>query len=134
MTLDIAKYLKNLIQKEAKVSHFTVDVSAGKTTHLKEEFIRMIKDQNGESFLQDADYILMCVRKEGWKSDDIKKMFDLTDRALGKDANTMAQSDFKTLRAEKPTTGDDEETSGEEDKEIEDISLEPTIFMKITIK
>ena len=131
MTLDIAKYLKNLIKKEAKVSHFTVDVAAGKTSDLKEDVAHSIREQNGESFLQDADYILMCTRTEGWKADDIKKMFDLTNRALGKDANTMSQSDFKTLRSVKKATDDEE---GMEDEEAEDVSIEPTLFMKITVK
>lgn len=116
MTLDIAKYLENLIKKEAKVSHFALSVKAGTVGKLNTDIKTQIEDQYGESSLLDADYIIFCTKDGPWASGDVKKLFDLVNRALGKDANSMTQSDFKQLKAE-----DDEGGSS-------------SVFMKISIK
>lgn len=94
MTLDLRKYIKNLIEKEAKISHFSVEVSVGKKSQLKEQNTQKLKDLYGESFLNDADYIIFFKREEGWDDKGINTIFELTDRALGKSANSMNKEDF----------------------------------------
>lgn len=146
MTLDIKKYLKNLIEKEAVVSHFKMSVDAGKASKVKGPIANAIRSAYGERFLDDADYVLFLSRPEGWSSKDIKKVFELTDRALGKDANKLSKADFLPLDMNNATddniddeldndvdddVDDEEETALQED----DTSASATIlFVKITLK
>ena len=130
MVLDISKYIENLIKKEMKVSHFNGSVRVGKTTKLKSIYVQAIKSQYGDSFLQDADYIAIFMQDDA-DSSSMKKLFDLVNRALGKDANNMTQSDFKVAKGQEDY--DDEE--GEEDEEVEQkTSSLDFVFMKITVK
>ena len=135
MVLDIPKYLQNLISKEMKVSHFNGKVSVGKTEKLKLSFKQQIQAQYGESFLQDADYIAIFKQDDADDS-SMKKLFDLVNRALGKDANNMTQSDFKVAK------GDDGASETSDDVDSEDGEESPNttkatmsfVFMKITVK
>ena len=135
MTLDIAKYLENLVKKEAKISHFTVKVAAGHTDKLSMSVRSSIQSEYGESYLQDSDFIMFFTKTDGWKEGDSKKLFDLVNRGLGKDANGMTESDFKKLTKKDDAidvSDDDEEGSEEEAaKASADTS---TLFLKITIK
>ena len=135
MTLDIAKYLENLVKKEAKISHFAVKVAAGHTDKLSMSVRSSIQSEYGESYLQDSDFIMFFTKTDGWKEGDSKKLFDLVNRGLGKDANGMTESDFKKLTKKDDAidvSDDDEEDSEEEaTKTSADTS---TLFLKITIK
>ena len=135
MTLDIAKYLENLVKKEAKISHFAVKVAAGHTDKLSMSVRSSIQSEYGESYLQDSDFIMFFTKTDGWKEGDSKKLFDLVNRGLGKDANGMTESDFKKLTKKDDAidvSDDDEEDSEEEAaKTSADTS---TLFLKITIK
>lgn len=135
MTLDISKYLENLIKKEAKISHFSVAISAGKATSIKSEFSAMIRKDNGDTYLQDANYLVFFTKNEAWSSDDKNKIFDLVNRALGKDANNMSKSDFKELSNDSAAEVDvdDEETEQQEQATQTEKSTH-TLFMKVTIK
>ena len=99
MVLDISKYIENLIRKEMKVSHFNGSVRVGKTSKLKSIYVQAIKSQYGDSFLQDADYIAIFMKDDA-DSSSMKKLFELVNRALGKDANNMTQSDFKVAKGQ----------------------------------
>lgn len=139
MTLDIRKYLENLIDKEATVSHFSVKVRAGRADKVKGPVAAQIKSEYGELFLDDADYVLFFTKDEGWSDKDIKKAFELTDRALGKDANKLSKNDFMKLTAG-AAKSDGEDAEGAEDAEADDTSSEgdsadsKTLFVKVTIK
>ena len=139
MTLDIAKYLENLVRKEAKISHFAVKVAAGHTDKLSMSVRSSIQSEYGESYLQDSDFIMFFTKTDGWKEGDSKKLFDLVNRGLGKDANGMTESDFKKLTKKETTdTGDDDEEGNEEGSEKEETAETSTdtstLFLKITIK
>ena len=129
MTLDIAKYLENLVSKEAKISHFTVSVRAGHTDKLSMNIRSSIQAEYGESYLQDSDFIMFFTKAEGWKEGDNKKLFDLVNRGLGKDANGMTESDFKKLVKKTEAADDAEDNDAEEADEQSN-----TLFLKITIK
>lgn len=137
MTLDISKYLENLIKKEAKISHFAVAISAGKTSLIKPEFSNTIRKDNGDTYLQDANYLVFFSKSDAWSSDDKVKIFDLVNRALGKDANNMAKSDFKELGQVSSTDVVDDD-SDDEETEVQDTSSHNTsshtLFIKVTIK
>lgn len=139
MTLDIAKYLENLVKKEAKISHFTVKVAAGHTDKLSMSVRSSIQSEYGESYLQDSDFIMFFTKTDGWKEGDSKKLFDLVNRGLGKDANGMTESDFKKLTKKETTDTSDDDEGNEEGSEKEEETAETsadsnTLFLKITIK
>ena len=137
MTLDIAKYLENLVKKEAKISHFAVKVAAGHTDKLSMSVRSSIQSEYGESYLQDSDFIMFFTKTDGWKEGDSKKLFDLVNRGPGKDANGMTESDFKKLTKKETTdTSDDEgNEEGSEKEETPETSTDAsTLFLKITIK
>ena len=136
MTLDIAKYLENLVKKEAKISHFAVKVAAGHTDKLSMSVRLSIQSEYGESYLQDSDFIMFFTKTDGWKEGDSKKLFDLVNRGLGKDANGMTESDFKKLTKEQAATDVDDEDNDEaqEKADAESTSNASTLFLKITIK
>ena len=136
MTLDIAKYLENLVKKEAKISHFAVKVAAGHTDKLSMSVRSSIQSEYGESYLQDSDFSMFFTKTDGWKEGDSKKLFDLVNRGLGKDANGMTESDFKKLTKEQAAADVDDEDNDEaqEKTDAESTSNTSTLFLKITIK
>lgn len=136
MTLDIAKYLENLVKKEAKISHFAVKVAAGHTDKLSMSVRSSIQSEYGESYLQDSDFIMFFTKTDGWKEGDSKKLFDLVNRGLGKDANGMTESDFKKLTKEQAAADADDEDNDEaqEKADAESTADASTLFLKITIK
>lgn len=136
MTLNIAKYLKNLILKEAKISHFTVKVDAGKIDQLHLDKKQAIQKEYGDSYLQDSDYLIFFTKDDGWKSGDNKKLFDLVNRGLGEDANGMTQNDFKQYVSDNSSDGSSDDTDDNDtDEENDNINtLNNTLFLKITIK
>lgn len=136
MTLNIAKYLENLVKKEAKISHFAVKVAAGHTDKLSMSVRSSIQSEYGESYLQDSDFIMFFTKPDGWKEGDSKKLFDLVNRGLGKDANGMTESDFKKLTKEQAAADADDEDNDEaqEKDDAESAANTSTLFLKITIK
>ena len=135
MTLDIAKYLENLVKKEAKISHFAVKVAAGHTDKLSMSVRSSIQSEYGESYLQDSDFIMFFTKTDGWKEGDSKKLFDLVNRGLGKDANGMTESDFKKLTKEQAAVDiDDDDEEGSEEEAVKTSADASTLFLKITIK
>ena len=135
MTLDIAKYLENLVKKEAKISHFAVKVAAGHTDKLSMSVRSSIQSEYGESYLQDSDFIMFFTKTDGWKEGDSKKLFDLVNRGLGKDANGMTESDFKKLTKEQAAVDiDDDDEEGSEEEAAKTSADTSTLFLKITIK
>ena len=135
MTLDIAKYLENLVKKEAKISHFTVKVAAGHTDKLSMSVRSSIQSEYGESYLQDSDFIMFFTKTDGWKEGDSKKLFDLVNRGLGKDANGMTESDFKKLtKKDDAIDVSDDDEEGSEEEAAKTSADTSTLFLKITIK
>lgn len=110
MTLKLDQMLANLIGKEARVSHLDgIGIFVGKTSKLKENVKSEIKEAYGESYLNDADYVVILngSRIDGRKK-STAKLFNLIDRALGETANLLAMSDFDFIH-EKP---EDDEAEG----------------------
>lgn len=101
MTLKLDQMLANLIAKEAKVSHFDCGIFVGKASKLRESVKAEVKKEYGESYLNDADYVIIfngAAVDASKKS--TKKMFSLVDRALGETANMLAKSDFDFIYGE----------------------------------
>ena len=118
-------------------------VDAGKASRLKGQAASSTKSAFGDSYLQDADYILFFEKSEAWSEDDIKKLFELTNRALGKDANMLSKSDFNKLDMSAPATDSpDEDTDDDSDEDATDTAETSqeasedsnTLFLKVTLK
>lgn len=110
MTLKLDKMLANLISKEAKVSHFDSNIFVGKASKLKEGIKAEMREAYGESYLNDADYVVIISggQVDGTKK-STEKLFSLVDRALGETANLLAKSDFDFVREK----SEDEDAEGE---------------------
>ena len=85
--------------------------------------------------MQDSDFIMFFTKSDGWKEGDNKKLFDLVNRGLGKDANGMTENDFKKLTKEQAADADDEDNDEAQEKaDAESAASTSTLFLKITIK
>ena len=78
---------------------------------------------------------MFFTKTDGWKEGDSKKLFDLVNRGLGKDANGMTESDFKKLTKEQAAVDiDDDDEEGSEEEAAKTSADTSTLFLKITIK
>jgi len=105
MTLHIDQYLTNLISKEATISHLDIQIWGGKKSKLKADIKSKITAEGGESVLEDADYLLFFKGPAIETDDGLTKLFNTVNRALGKGANNMSQSDFKKVEEEADSEG-----------------------------
>ena len=79
---------------------------------------------------------MFFTKTDGWKEGDSKKLFDLVNRGLGKDANGMTESDFKKLTKEQAAAdaADEDNDEAQEKADAESAASTSTLFLKITIK
>ena len=128
MTLDIKALLKNLLKKQMSIQHFTAKTDVFGAGAIPKRIKDKIKEEFGEQFLLDANYVVFFrgdINKEG-----MKKLFNLTNKAFGEDANRLVEGDFKKISFAVATSDDAEidEPSAEEEppaKDAEEISSEP---------
>ena len=95
MTIDIAKFIQNTLIKQAKIQHLNVRIKAVKTSSIPKDVKSIITDKYGDKYLLDASYVAFF-----WGGIDknvIKRMFNVTDKALGQSANTLTDKDFKKI-------------------------------------
>ena len=129
MTLDIVKFITNAVKTQAKIHH--LDVSTKTVKKVPESVSKLIFEQYGEKYLLDADYVSFF-----WgniEKDEIEKLFNVVDKALGKSANRLTESDFKKLEVDfKPSasaiaSSNDEDNDNESDEgDDDDVDEEPT--------
>lgn len=123
MTLDIAKFISNSIRTQAKIQHLEVKVKTTESKSVPESVSGIISKEYGEKYLLDADYVAFF-----WGSiakDDIKRLFNVVDKALGKSANKLTDTDFKKISL---GDADDsaEKSSEEKDAEEDQVDSEDT--------
>ena len=95
MTLDVKALLKNLLKKQMSIQHFIAKTEVFSTGAVPKRIKSKIKDEFGEQFLADANYVVFF-RGEIDK-DGMKKLFNLTNKAFGEDANRLTEGDFKKI-------------------------------------
>lgn len=116
MTLDLEKFISNSIKTQAKIQH--LDISTKTVKKIPNSVKSAITSGYGEKYLLDADYVSFF-----WGAitkDDIKKLFNVVDKALGQSANRLTETDFKKISFEDDSPVEDEDSSKEE-TEVEDI-------------
>lgn len=111
MTLDIAKFISNSIKTQAKIQHLDIKTKTVTASKVPDSVKSIISDDYGEKYLLDADYVSFF-----WGAiakDEIKRLFNVVDKALGKSANKLTDTDFKKISI-------DGSASDTEDEEVED--------------
>ena len=117
MTLDLEKFISNSIKMQAKIQH--LDISTKTVKKIPASVKDMIIDDYGDNYLEDADYVSFFWGAIG--KDQIEKLFNVVDKALGKSANKLTSTDFKKINFEDGSAGeiDDEEVGIEDDEDID---------------
>lgn len=148
MTINLAKYFENLIRKELKISHFNAAVMSCSAKRVPAAASAAIRQKHGDTFLLDANYLIFFKSSTGFQAEDSKKLFELVNRALGKDANSMTKGDFKTFTLGGSSLNEDElpaeDATADAAAEPEGVAPEEQaapvedgkeyIFLKVTVK
>ena len=121
MTLDLEKFISNSIKTQAKIQHLDISTKTVKSvpTSVKTAIIK----EYGDNYLLDADYVSFFWGAIG--KEEVKKLFNVVDKALGKSANKLTNTDFKKMSIDEPEEDADQEESPSEDvveEPIEDAS------------
>lgn len=121
MTLDLEKFISNSIKTQAKIQHLDISTKTVKSvpTSVKTAIIK----EYGDNYLLDADYVSFFWGAIG--KEEVKKLFNVVDKALGKSANKLTDTDFKKMSIDEPEEDADQEESTSEDvveEPIEDAS------------
>lgn len=96
MTLDIPKFIKKTIEKQMTIQHYDAIVKVFRKNSLPTNIVQKIQQQFGDTYLEDSNFIVFYkgrINKKG-----LKKLFNVTDKALGEDANRLTEGDFKIFK------------------------------------
>ncbi len=120
MTLDLEKFISNSIKTQAKIQH--LDVSTKTVKSMPKSVESLIIKEYGDNYLLDADYVSFfwgSINKE-----EIKKLFNVVDKALGQSANKLTNTDFKKINFESQSK-DADSTEDDADNQ-DDITVDDT--------
>ena len=114
MTIDLEKFISNVIAAQAKVQHLEMKVKTAKRSKVPKAVKNCITAEYGDSYLLDADYVIFFWGNLSKEKKD--SLFNVVDKALGTDANKLVKSDFKLL----PLDVDSGSSSGEDSPQPKD--------------
>lgn len=112
MTLDIKTLLKNLLKKQMSIQHFTAKTDVFAVGAVPKRIKDKIKEEFGDQFLLDANYVVFF--RGDINKDGMKKLFNLTNKAFGEDANRLVEGDFKRISFAVDSSTDEEPKDDEE--------------------
>lgn len=112
MTLDIKALLKNLLKKQMSIQHFTAKTDVFAVGAVPKRIKDKIKEEFGDQFLMDANYVVFF--RGDINKDGMKKLFNLTNKAFGEDANRLVEGDFKRISFAVDSSTDEEPKDDEE--------------------
>lgn len=115
MTLDIKKLLKNQLKKQMTIQHFEIKSDIFLPKSIPSKIKDKIAEEFGDQFLLDAKYVAFF--KGRVDKTDIKKLFNLVNKAFGEDANRLTEGDFKRITFGKPAEPEKELEKEPEKKE-----------------
>ena len=117
MTLDVKKLLVNIIKKQMQIQHMFAPVDVFKKEHIPEKIAAKIAAEFGDDYLLDSNMIVFY--RGEFDKDQVEKLFSITNKAFGEDANRMTLGDFKKFSMDSddpvPQPGDDDSSKGNED-------------------
>lgn len=105
----------------------------GAKSKLKGAISEEIRKEYGDSFIEDADYMLFFKGGDIELEDSVDKLFKIVNNALGKGANTLSKSDFKSISHEETSYEPTEDGSDEEPAKEHVTKKTDYIFVKITL-
>ena len=112
MTLDVKALLKNLLKKQMSIQHFTAKTDVFAVGAIPKRIKDKIKEEFGDQFLLDANYVVFF--RGDINKDGMKKLFNLTNKAFGEDANRLVEGDFKRISFAVDSSTDEEPKDDEE--------------------
>ena len=112
MTLDVKALLKNLLKKQMSIQHFTAKTDVFAVGAVPKRIKDKIKEEFGDQFLLDANYVVFF--RGDINKDGMKKLFNLTNKAFGEDANRLVEGDFKRISFAMDSSTDEEPKDDEE--------------------
>lgn len=115
MTLDIKALLKNLLKKQMSIQHFTAKTDVFAVGAIPKRIKDKIKEEFGEQFLLDANYVVFF--RGDINKDGMKKLFNLTNKAFGEDANRLVEGDFKRISFASTSSAEEEPSDDAETEE-----------------
>ena len=121
MTLDLEKFISNSIKTQAKIQHLDISTKTVKSIPISVK--TAITKEYGDNYLLDADYVSFFWGAIG--KEEVEKLFNVVDKALGKSANKLTNTDFKKMSIDEPKEDVNQEESPSEDvveEPIEDTS------------
>ena len=120
MTLDIPQFIQNSIRTQSKIHHLDINVKATEVDKIPASVKKLITDDYGEKYLDDSDYVAFF-----WgpvNKDNIDKLFNTVDKALGKSANKLTDKDFKKIKM----SNSDESSADDSEEDVSDENAEDT--------
>ena len=116
MTLDVKKLLVNIIKKQMQIQHMSAPVDVFKKEHIPEKIAAKIAAEFGDDYLLDSNMIVFY--RGEFNKDQVEKLFSITNKAFGEDANRMTLGDFKKFSMDSdgplPQPGDDDNKKSED--------------------
>lgn len=123
MTLDISKFIANTIRTQAKIHHLDVNVKSVSKDAVPKSVVDLITKDYGDTYLDDANYVAFFWG--GINKDNIDKLFNTVDKALGTSANKLTDKDFKKISMDgEPAIDASDEDDEEETEDIEDVEVD----------
>ena len=122
MTLDIAKFISNSIKTQAKVQHLDVNTKTVARNDIPQSVNDLVAKEYGDKYMLDADYVSFFWGPIG--KEEIKKLFNVVDKALGKSANKLTETDFKKLSLGEEAEPEDSEEDDEQEEQEKDSTEE----------
>ena len=125
MTLDVKALLKNLLKKQMSIQHFTAKTDVFAVGAVPKRIKDKIKEEFGDQFLLDANYVVFF--RGDINKDGMKKLFNLTNKAFGEDANRLVEGDFKRISFATTSSTEEEPKDDEEPENKEEAPAEEDV-------
>lgn len=129
MTLSIKSLIQSAIANQVKISHFPGAIKVGAPSDLTTDVVEQIKEQFGDLFLNDANWLIFASPQSNqrFENKEKQKFAELVARAFGKESLPTSQVNEFIVSEESEDSEDSEDASDKEDELI-------FFFIKVTTK
>ena len=99
-----------------QIQHMSAPVDVFKKEHIPEKIAAKIAAEFGDDYLLDSNMIVFY--RGEFNKDQVEKLFSITNKAFGEDANRMTLGDFKKFSMDSdgplPQPGDNDNKGSED--------------------
>lgn len=145
MTLKLTRFLTDIMNKQASISHFESDIQVGKPETLRQEVKNQIFKIFGKLFLEDANFVVLTTVTPNDSNDKtrlIKKFADLVGTVF---ETEVVKTEVKSFDIESENISEaeapeeiedygDDDSEDEEDKTTNVPNLTTVFLIKVTTK